>query len=64
MNKEKCPPSVWRFHQKCLNPCGQGGASEELFHRQQQNNGSGKKEKVIEKTGAPFWLNPLKEIKK
>ncbi|MGI6278872.1 MAG: hypothetical protein ACOYJ8_03670 [Patescibacteria group bacterium] len=44
MSKERSAPSLWRLHQKNLNPCKKEGAFGELFQHQQKNNNRLQKE--------------------
>lgn len=63
MNKEISPAALWRSHQKNLNPCQKDGAFEEIFHRQQQNNGHNQKEEENQEIPLANVEIGLKEVK-
>ena len=63
MSKEISSPSLWRLHQKNLNPCKRGGAFEEIFNRQQKNNNDNKASQEMDKITLDDWLGALRKEK-
>jgi hypothetical protein len=63
MSKERSSPSLWRLHQKNLNPCKRGGAFEEIFNRRQENNNNNKAPQEMNKITLDDWLGVLEKEK-
>jgi hypothetical protein len=63
MSKERSSPSLWRLHQKNLNPCQGGGTFEEIFNRQQKNNNNNKAFQEMDKITLDDWLAVLEKAK-
>ncbi len=61
MSKERSAPSLWRLHQKSLNPCKKGGAFEEIYQRQQENNNNNKNPKGSNEIPLSDWLANLEK---